>query len=142
MPKSLPTELGPEQWPQLILGALIVLIGVNMVNIYKKTPKEKRNLDEIKNLRLLPMLKSKLFIGIVIIFAYTFLLEPVGFLVSSMVMFACYAVLQGQKKPWVVAASAIGITFLLYFIFTKGLGIMLPRGYGFLRDIALFLESF
>lgn len=142
MPKSLPTELGPEQWPQLILGALVVLIGVNMVNIYRKTPADQRNFDAIKGIRLMPILRSKLFIGIIIIFAYTFTLEPLGFLLSSILMFACYALLQGEKRPWVLAAVSFGITVLLYFIFSKGLGIMLPRGYGILRDIALLLESF
>ncbi len=142
MPKSLPTELGPEQWPQLILGALIVLIGVNMYNIYKKTPISQRNFDEIKAIRLMPIFKSKLFIGIVIIFAYTFTLEPLGFLLSSIVMFAAYALLQGERRPLVLAAVSIGITLMIYFIFSKGLGIMLPRGYGVLRDLALLLESF
>jgi putative tricarboxylic transport membrane protein len=57
-------------------------------------------------------------------------------------MFAVYAVLTGQKKASsVVALSAILITLGIYFVFQRGLGIMLPRGYGFLRDIALFLES-
>lgn len=142
MPISPSTELGPEQWPQLILGALIFLIAVNMFNIYKNTPKALRNLEEIKNIRISLIAKSKLFWGILIIFTYTLLLEPLGFLVSSIAMFASYTVLQGEKKPHIVAITSIGITFGLYLIFSQGLGIMLPRGVGFLRDIALFLESF
>jgi len=78
----------------------------------------------------------------VIISLYTVLLEPLGFLVSSLVMFASYARLNGQKNVKVLVLTTVLITFGLYFVFSRGLGIMLPRGYGFLRDMALFLESF
>ena len=141
MPQSAPTELGAEQWPQLLITALIILLFVNMYNIYKNTPSEKRNFTSISGISVPSMVKSKLFWGIVIIFAYAFALEPFGFILSTVVMFALYAVLTGQKKPAVVALSAILITIGIYFVFQRGLGIMLPRGYGFLRDIALFLES-
>jgi len=141
MPKSSDLELGAEQWPQLLITILIVLLFVNMYNIYKKTPAEKRHFKSITGISVPAILKSKLFMGIVIIFAYAFALEPFGFILATMVMFAVYAILTGQKKPAVVALSAILITLGIYFIFQRGLGIMLPRGYGFLRDIALFLES-
>lgn len=141
MPVSSKTELGAEQWPQLIITALIILLFVNIYNVYKNTPVDKRNLSSITDIKLSKIIKSKLFAGIVIVFAYAFALEPLGFIVSTLVMFATYARLNGQKSVKLIVISTILITFLVYFIFTKGLGIMLPRGYGFLRDIALFLES-
>ena len=141
MPKSAATELGPEQWPQLILGALLVLLLVNMFNVYRNTPAEKRNISAITSISPILIAKSKLFHGIIIIFAYAFLLEPLGFLLSSLMMFASYARLQGQKNVKVIVLTTVLITFGIYIVFSKGLGIMLPRGYGFLRDIALFLES-
>jgi len=141
MPKSSDLELGAEQWPQLLITLLIILLFVNIYNIYKKTPADKRHFKSITGISVPAIVKSKLFKGIVIIFAYAFALEPFGFILATMVMFAVYAILTGQKKPAVVALSAILITLGIYFIFQRGLGIMLPRGYGFLRDIALFLES-
>lgn len=141
MPQSASTELGAEQWPQLLITALIILLFVNIYNIYKNTPAEKRHFKSITGINFAAIFKSKLFWGIVIIFAYAFSLEPFGFILSTVVMFAVYAILTGQKKASVVALSAILITLGIYFVFQRGLGIMLPRGYGFLRDIALFLES-
>lgn len=141
MPQSSSAELGAEQWPQLLITALIILLFVNIYNIYKNTPAEKRHFKSITGISIPAMVKSKLFWGIVIIFAYAFSLEPFGFILSTMVMFSIYAVLTGQKKKSVVALSAILITLGIYFVFQRGLGIMLPRGYGFLREIALFLES-
>lgn len=141
MPKSSDLELGAEQWPQLLITALIILLFVNIYNIYKNTPAEKRHFKSITGISIPAITKSKLFWGIVIIFAYAFALEPFGFILSTIVMFAFYAVLTGQKKPSVVALNALLITLGIYFVFQRGLGIMLPRGIGFLRDIALFLES-
>ena len=141
MPQSSSAELGAEQWPQLLITALIILLFVNIYNIYKNAPAEKRHFKSITGINIPSMVKSKLFWGIVVIFAYAFSLEPFGFILSTMVMFSIYAVLTGQKKRSVVALSAILITLGIYFVFQRGLGIMLPRGYGFLREIALFLES-
>lgn len=141
MPKSSDLELGAEQWPQLLITALIILLFVNIYNIYKNTPAEKRHFKSITGISIPAIIKSKLFWGIVIIFAYAFALEPFGFILATIVMFAFYAVLTGQKKPSVVALNALLITIGIYFVFQRGLGIMLPRGIGFLRDIALFLES-
>jgi putative tricarboxylic transport membrane protein len=142
MPKSAATELGPEQWPQLILGALIILLFVNMYKIYKSTPAEEQNFKAVTSISIKAMVKSKLFIGIVLIFAYAFALEPAGFILSTLILFATYAKLNGEKRIKVLALTTILITFGVYFIFARGLGIMLPRGYGILRDLALLLESF
>lgn len=142
MPVSAPTELGAEQWPQLILGALIVLIIVNMYKIYRSTPAEKRGADQLKNIKLQSVLKNKLFIGMAIILAYAFSLEAAGFILSTYIFFMLYARLIGEKRMKVLASSAFVTTFGIYFLFARGLSIMLPRGYGILRDFALMLESF
>lgn len=142
MPKSPETELGAEQWPQLLIIALIVLLFINVYNIYKNTPKEKRNMKSITDISITAIFKSKLFWGIIIVSAYSLALEWLGFIASTIIMFASYSKLQGQKNVKVIAITTILITFGVYFVFSRGLGIMLPRGYGFLRDFALFLESF
>lgn len=141
MPESSAIELGAEQWPQLILGTLILLIVVNIVKVYRSTPTEKRNLDEIKNIKLEAVFKSKLFKGIVIILAYAFLLEAVGFILSTFVFLVVYARLIGEKRIKILLSAGFLITFGIYFLFARGLTIMLPRGYGILRTFALFLEA-
>ncbi len=142
MPTSSEIELGPEQWPQLILGALIILIIINMVRIYKQTPADSRNFNGVKNIRLLEILKSKLFLGIMAVFIYSIILERIGFILNTFIFFIAYSRLIGEKRIKVLLISAFIVTFGIYFIFASGLGIMLPRGYGILRDFALLLESF
>ncbi len=141
MPTSAPTELGPEQWPQLILKALIILMIVNMVKIYRGIPTEDRNFKEIKNVNISALIKNKLFIGIIFILLYAYLLEPAGFLLSTIVFIIAYARLIGEKRIKILVGSSFAMTFGLYFLFAKGLSIMLPRGYGILRSLALMLES-
>jgi hypothetical protein len=142
MPTSAPTELGAEQWPQLILSVLIILILVNMFKIYRSTPVESRGLAQIKNIKTGSILKSKLFQGIVIIVVYAFSLEATGFILSSFIFFMVYARLIGEKRIKFLAGSSFLMTFGVYFLFARGLSIMLPRGYGILRNFALMLESF
>lgn len=142
MPVSSPTELGAEQWPQLILRALIFLMIVNIVKIYRATPAEKRNFEEIKSIDFSAILKNKLFLGIILILIYAFSLELAGFILSTIVFIIVYARLIGEKRVKVLVGSSFAMTFGLYILFARGLSIMLPRGYGFLRSLALMLESF
>ncbi len=142
MPASAPTELGAEQWPQLILSGLIVLILINMFKIYKTAAAEERNFDQIKNIKLQAILRSRLFQGIVIILVYAASLAAAGFILSTYIFFIVYARLIGEKRIKFLAGSAFVMTFSVYFLFARGLSIMLPRGYGILRDFALMLESF
>ena len=141
MPASSPIELGAEQWPQLILRALIFLLIVNMVKIYRATPAEERTLKEIRDINLPAMLKNKLFLGIIIILLYAFSLDLAGFILSTFIFIIVYARLIGEKRIKVLLSSSFTMTLGLYFIFARGLSIMLPRGYGILRSLALMLES-
>jgi len=141
MPDSASTELGPEQWPKLILGALIVLIIINIIKIYKSTPAKDRNTNEIKNIELKAILRSKLFIGIALVLIYALSLEAAGFILSTCIFLMIYGRLIGEKRIKILVSSGIGITFGAYIVFAKGLSIMLPRGYGILRSFALFLET-
>ena len=141
MPASSPTELGAEQWPQLILRALILLIIVNMVKIYRATPAENRNLKEISDINIPAMLKNKLFLGIIIILLYAFSLDLAGFILSTFIFIIVYARLIGEKRIKVLLGSSMAMTLGLYFLFARGLSIMLPRGFGILRSLALMLES-
>lgn len=141
MPQSASTELGAEQWPRLILVGLVILMVINIYKIYKETPAEKRNAEELKNINIMSIVKSKLFIGIVIVLLYSVILEPLGFILSTLIGFSLYSALLGERRIKTLAITSILITFGSYFVFARGLGIMLPRGYGILRDLALLLET-
>ncbi|GHV37428.1 hypothetical protein AGMMS49546_05170 [Spirochaetia bacterium] len=143
MPKSPDSEMGAEQWPQLILIALIIAIGFNIFNYFRKNKKE-----DIKAAfadffpGIVRFVKSKLFIGMVLLVVMAVLYEPLGFITTCPLFMISYGVLLGARKPLPLIISSLGITLLLYIGFSVFLGVMLPRGYvPFLRSAAFFLES-
>ena len=62
-------------------------------------------------------------------------------MVTSFLVLMAYGWLLGAKKYGQLVIASICITFILYIVFSGLLSVNLPRGYGFLRDFALFLES-
>jgi hypothetical protein len=143
MPKSASDQLGAEQWPQLLLGLLMIAIAYNIFKFFRTHKKEEiaaAFADFIPGIGR--FLKGKLFIGMVLLVVMALLYEPLGFLVTSMLFLASYGFLLGERRIPVLAISAVGITLLLYVGFAVFLGLMLPRGYiPFLRNAALLLES-
>lgn len=140
-PEPRPGNMDGAQWPQLLLILLVVFLIVNMYNIYKRTPREERNLSAIKGINYKGLFKNKLFIGIVALFVYAFVLEYLGFILSSFLFSIVYSRLLGEKRvPQLLLYSFLSVA-VLYFLFLKGLDIMLPRGTGIFRDFALMLES-
>lgn len=143
MPTSAANELGAEQWPQLLLIILIIAILWNIRNYFKRnaitdiTASFKDFFPSVVRL-----VKSKLFLGMVILVIMAQMYEPIGFITTSMTFLIAYGILLGQRKPLTLLLTSVLITLLLYVGFSVLLGVMLPRGQvPFLRSIALFLES-
>jgi len=131
---------GAEVWPQLILFALIVLLGVNMYQIYRKntlTP----SASQLQQMGLAAFTKSKLFLAMASLFIYGLSLQAAGFILSTLIFFVVYARIVGQRNVKALLLSSFVATFSVYFVFSRLLGVMLPRGYGVLRDFAIFLEG-
>ncbi|HHY52294.1 MAG TPA: tripartite tricarboxylate transporter TctB family protein [Clostridiales bacterium] len=143
MPKSSPTELGAEQWPQAILILLFIAILWNLRNYFKRNAKDDIA-QAFKNLGpdVVNFFKSKLFRGMVLLVVMAWCYEPVGFLATCILFMIAYGVLLGERRPWFLIATSLVITLILYIGFAVFLGVLLPRGYvPFLREIALFLEK-
>jgi len=143
MPVSKPDEMGAEQWPQILLVLLIIAIGYNLFKYFRKNKKE----DIIAALAdffpsIIRLVKSKLFIGMILLVVMGFLYEPLGFLATCFLFMLSYGFLLGARKPLPLVLSSFGIMLAFYVIFAALLGVMLPRGYvPFLRNVAYFLES-
>ncbi len=140
-PEPQPGNMDGAQWPQMLLMLLVFFIAINMYNIYKRTPKEERNLSTIKKINFKGILKNKLFLGIAAMLVYAFALEYLGFITGSFLFAVAYSRLLGEKRiPNLLLYSFLSVV-ILYFLFSKGLSIMLPRGIGIFRDFALMLET-
>jgi hypothetical protein len=143
MPKSPDNELGAEQWPQALFFLLIVTIGYNIFKFFRTHKQE-----DIKAAfaGFFPgigrFLKSKLFIGMVILVVMAMVYEPLGFVPTCVLFLIAYGYLLGEKRIRVLVPVSVVIMMLLYIGFSVFLGVLLPRGYiPLLRNLALFLES-
>jgi len=142
MPLSPPGELGAEQWPQLLLIMLIIAIGYNIFSFFRKNKKEAIAASFADFFPgILRLLKSRLFIGMIILVVMAVIYEPLGFITTCFLFMVAYGILLGAKKPIKLILISLFIMLILYIVFGVLLSLMLPRGYvPFLRNIAIFLE--
>ena len=127
-----PYALQPDVWPKAIIILLEICLIVNIIQIIKKN-KGKPEFTLGAFVGSIPaFLKSKLFFGIVIMVVASFILDTVGFIVTSLFILFFYGLL----------IASVCITMVLYIVFSGMLSVNLPRGtIGFLRNFALWLES-
>ena len=137
-----PFVLQPDVWPKTIIILLEICLIINIIKIIKKN-KGNPEFSLSAFARSIPVfLKSKQFLGIVIMVAAALLLETLGFMVTSLLVLFFYGLLLGQKNVVQLAIASVCITLVLYIIFNGMLSVNLPRGtISFLRNFALWMES-
>ena len=59
---------------------------------------------------------------------YTFLLEPLGFIISTFLLLIFLFRVIGKQKWWVGVTGSILVTFFTHLIFKVALKVQLPRG--------------
>ena len=86
--------------------------------------------------------KSKMFLGMLILAGASFVIETLGFVVTTFLILFLYGLLLGEKKIWRLAIVSVVLALLLHIIFSGLLDVTLPRGtVPFLRNFALWLEN-
>lgn len=140
-PEPQPDMMDGAQWPQLLLALLVFCLILNMVNIVRKTPPAERNFGALRRIDVAKLLKNKLFLGIVALFAYALILDYLGFIATTFLFCMAYSRLLGEKRIARLLAYSMLIVVVLYAVFSLGLDIMLPRGVGIFRNFALMIES-
>lgn len=140
-PEPTAGNMDAAQWPQCIFGLLVLCLIINIVRIWKTAPPEKRNYDEIRQISLIKIVTSKLFIGIVLLALYVVLLRNVGFIPSSLLFSVAYITLLGEKCPIRTMVAGLTMIAVIYALFIN-LEVMLPRGVWGFRDFHLLLEDF
>jgi putative tricarboxylic transport membrane protein len=65
---------------------------------------------------------------VVALIVYAYILDFVGYLISTAVLFAVAAAILGSRNHIRDAVVAVGLTVAVYFLFTRGLNIYLPPG--------------
>ena len=131
--------MGPIAWPAVLIVLLLVMLTANIVLAFrKKAAAAEGGAWSWPGIRA--VLTHKLTISIVLLFAYAFLLDNIGFLFSTPLFILAYTTLLGQKSWKVRIIAAFAATIVLYLLFSRLLQVPLPRGYGVFREISLFVE--
>ena len=145
VPKSYlknPNVLHPSVWPKVIIILLLICIAINIVKILKKNKGNPEFTFPAFCKNSVAFLKSRMFLGMVILVVASMILEPLGFVVTGALLLFCYGLLLGEKKWWRLAIISCVLGVVLHIAFSGLLGVNLPRGtVPFLRSFSLFLEN-
>lgn len=145
IPKSYlknPNNLMPDIWPKVIIGLLMLCILINIIKIIRKYKGHPDFNFKAFGKNTLEFLKSKMFLGMLVLGLAAAILEYVGFVVTAFVVLFLYGLLLGEKKVWRLLIVAVVLSLLLHFLFSGLLDVNLPRGeVGFLRSLSLWLEN-
>ena len=148
LPADVAGEISAKQWSIAILLLIILFLIINIINVIRKTPREQRSFAyNSRNFSFEKILKSRLMWGIISMILYAALVDVLGFLIATFIFCAAFCMILGENKLWKAAVFSLAITLILYFIFYKGMGIILPRGSadlfgGFFRDFSRSIEKF
>lgn len=132
-----PYTLKPDVWPKAIIILLLICIAINIFNIIRKN----KNNPEF-SLDALLSIRARMCMGIVLILAASFVLEPLGYMVTCVLVLFLYGLLLGQTHVIRLAFMSIILTLVLYVVFSVLLSVNLPRGtIPELRNFSLYIES-
>ena len=101
----------PGLWP-IVISAFMLALAALLVMKTVKMPAEK-NVD-------VPMWNEgtkRVYITMGILFAYTLVLEFLGFIIATTIMEAIFIHWFAKKKPWVTAVIALVVTLVIYVVF-------------------------
>lgn len=71
---------------------------------------------------------KSLIIFSLICIAYLLVFNFLGFVISSILLLSSVMFVLGEKRWWFIALVSILTSILIYFLFAKYLGVMLPKG--------------
>lgn len=120
------SNVGPRFFPYAIGVLLTVASAFVVIDVLRgnsASPEEGELVDPS-----LPMNKKRVALLLVSILAFAVLLEPAGYVIACAVSFFGIAVTLGARLGWRVAVASIALSFAIYLLFTRPLGIYLPAG--------------
>lgn len=128
-------KLGPGFWPKFILICMMVLSVLVAFDAFRsrkmsaggKGPEVAKSAGS----------RIKFFSALILIVAYFFLLNMIGFIALTPFFMIAFMVLLGEKSwPWMIGLS-IGMTILIVLAFTQAMYVPLPRGVGIFHDFSV-----
>ncbi len=132
-----PYTLKPDMWPKTIIILLLICIALNIINIIRKN----KNNPEF-SLDALLSIRARMCMGIALVVGASFVLEPLGYMVTCVLVLFLYGLLLGQRHVIRLALMSVVLTLVLYVVFSVLLSVNLPRGtIPELRNFSLYVEG-
>ncbi len=129
-------RIGPEFWPKMILGALLATCAyeIGRILLFHREPYPNDTVISAAAERDLPQeavpagTTRRVVAGVAAAFAYVFLLNKSGFLLTTFVFLVVFNYLGGYQRHVVIWLSSLIASVLLMFVFMRIVYISLPLG--------------
>jgi putative tricarboxylic transport membrane protein len=131
-PKTRISDIGPEYWPQLLLGGLIILSIFLLIDIYKRRTALAATTAEQQPY------PARFWYTLALAIVYTIIMPYIGFAVSTLLFSLVIMRVLGVKNPKDLLMISAGTTVLFVVLFPKIMAVPMPRGVGVFRAISLF----
>jgi putative tricarboxylic transport membrane protein len=129
-------KASPQMWPRLILTLLILTsLGLIAKLLLSKPPQNTEEKNQIPKTGWGIMLA-----GILILFLYIFLMEYLGYIISTLLFTFCAMVMLGNRNKLQLFSVPVVITAFIFLLFTYAMYVPLPKGVGIFRDFSLMFQ--
>lgn len=126
-PPDVVMKIGPAFFPEMLASALIALSAVLMIGAVREAPGGDAAQPPPFRLSLEDG-RVRAVLTAFAVLAFTLVLKPLGFVVSSVLFLAAMMAMLGVRRPATLAGVALGVTFGVWLIFEKLLVLSLPAG--------------
>ncbi len=123
MPTDVVMKIGPSFFPNILGGLLIVFSAILIANALRGRSKGK-----IEPYRLSDKGTQRGLITLVAGIVFCVVLDPLGFIPTSIIFLTFMMVVMGKRHPLLLAVTPALITWAVWLIFEKVLSLSLPAG--------------
>lgn len=115
--------IGPDAYPGLLAAAILLL---SLLLLWQAARQAEPDTDQAA-----PADRAgyrRVALALALLCGFTLLLEPLGFLIAMPLMLVLLMRLTGERRWWLMVASALLMTIVLYGFFRYGMNLVLPEG--------------
>lgn len=133
------TDYLVRYWPLAILVILMILMAYKIYGIVMKMKAENKKFGvDLSFLKTAPVIRLMLACAWLIVYAWA--LPYVGYVIATIVFCIGLMYLLGVRNFVKALLASLAVTIVLFAIFSWGLDVSLPRGYGPLEGFGKWLE--
>jgi len=131
--------IGGDGFPKLVIVLAIAILVYDCIKLLKKFKEVRGSKVQEQETFFQKQGKKQLFIGIFLVGAYVFAVEAVGYIVTTVLFIIFLLKSMGYNKTLKGALFSVFFVTAIVLVFGNVFGILLPRGFGFLRGISYYL---